>query len=44
VFGPEAFRRWDDQAHGWTIDPGAYDLVIAASAADIRSTVRVEVG
>jgi beta-glucosidase len=44
VFGPEAFRRWDDQAHQWTIDPGAYDLVIAASAVDIRSTVRVEVG
>ncbi|MFP3908203.1 MAG: beta-glucosidase [Acidimicrobiales bacterium] len=42
VFGPEAFRRWDDAAHGWTIDPGHYDLVIAASATDIRSTARVE--
>ena len=42
-FGPDAFRRWDDRAHRWTIDPGAYDLVIAASATDIRSTVRIEV-
>lgn len=41
-FGPEAFRRWDDQAHRWTIDRGNYDLVVAASATDIRSTVRVE--
>ncbi len=44
VFGPEAFRRWDDVAHRWTVDPGAYDLVVAASATDVRSTVRVQVG
>ncbi len=43
-FGPDAFRRWDDVAHAWTVDPGAYDLVVAASAADVRSTVRVTVG
>jgi beta-glucosidase len=43
-FGAEAFRRWDDVDRRWTIDPGAYDLVIAASATDIRSTVRVHVG
>jgi beta-glucosidase len=41
-FGPEAFRRWDDRTHRWTIDPGAYDLVVAASATDVRATVRVE--
>jgi beta-glucosidase len=42
-FGPEAFRRWDDGAGTWTTDPGAYDLVIAASATDIRGTVRVTI-
>ena len=32
------------RAHGWTVDPGDYDLVVAASAGDVRSTVRVSVG
>jgi len=43
-FVPDAFRRWDDVAHAWTVDPGDYDLVVAASATDVRSTVRVTVG
>lgn len=43
TFGPDAFRRWDDQTHRWVIDPGVFDLVIAASATDVRSTLRVEV-
>jgi beta-glucosidase len=42
-FGPQAFRRWDDGAGRWTVDPGAYDLVIAASATDVRRTVRVTI-
>jgi beta-glucosidase len=43
TFGPEAFRRWDDQAGDWTIDLGAYDLHLAASATDIRATVNVTI-
>ena len=43
VFGPDAFRRWDAEAGGWTVDPGDYDLVIAASATDVRSVVRVTI-
>jgi beta-glucosidase len=43
TFGPEAFRRWDVAARTWVVDPGAYDLVLAASAGDVRSAVRVEV-
>jgi beta-glucosidase len=43
TFGPEAFRRWDTTARGWVVDPGDYDLVIAASATDVRSTLRVSV-
>lgn len=43
VFGAEAFRRWDPTAADWVIDPGDYDLVIAASAADERARLRVTV-
>ena len=43
TFDADAFRRWDTTEHRWVVDPGAYDLVVAASAGDIRSTVRVEV-
>ena len=34
--GPHAFRRWDDDASDWTIDPGDYEIVVAASAGDVR--------
>ena len=43
TFGPEAFRRWDVEAADWVVDPGDYDLIIAASAGDVRSTHRVTV-
>lgn len=42
-FRHDDFRRWDPQAGRWVVDGGDYDLVIAASATDIRSTVRVRV-
>jgi beta-glucosidase len=42
-FAPEAFRRWDTGAGAWTVDPGEYDLVIAASATDVRTTIRVTI-
>ncbi len=42
TFPGEAFRRWDAASAGWVIDSGAYDLVIAASATDVRATLRVE--
>ncbi|HVM07245.1 MAG TPA: glycoside hydrolase family 3 C-terminal domain-containing protein [Acidimicrobiales bacterium] len=44
VFRPEHFRRWDVGSKGWVVDPGEYDLVIAASATDVRSTIRVRIG
>ncbi len=43
TFAREAFRRWDTMTGDWVVDPGDYDLVIAASATDIRSTLRVHV-
>jgi beta-glucosidase len=42
-FGPEAFRRWDPASGGWVVEPGEYDLVVAASAADERGRVRITV-
>jgi beta-glucosidase len=42
-FGPEAFRRWDAEGGRWTVDRGEHDLVIAASAADLRCTIRVTI-
>ena len=41
TFTADHFRRWDASARDWVIDAGDYDLVIAASATDIRSTIRV---
>lgn len=35
-----SFARWDTPAGDWVVDPGEYDLVLAASAADVRSTIR----
>ena len=40
---PHAFRRWDDTTHAWVVDPGAYELVIAASATDERARVKLSV-
>ena len=37
-----AFRRWEPGT-GWVVDPGRYDLVVAASAADVRAVLPVEV-
>ena len=38
---PEAFRRWSGE--GWVVDRGAWEVVVAASAADIRARLQVEV-
>lgn len=38
----DAFRRWDERAGGWTVDPGRYELVVAASSRDHRATVPVD--
>jgi beta-glucosidase len=39
-----AFSFWDPARHAWIAEPGAYDLLICASAADIelQATVRLE--
>lgn len=43
TFDATAFRRWDEVADGWTVDPGAYDLVIARSAGDEHARVRITI-
>ena len=35
-----SFARWDVAAHAWVVDPGAYDVVVAASAVDVRHRLR----
>ncbi len=42
--GAAAFHHWDVATNDWHVEPGEYDLVIAASAVDIRHTIRVAVG
>ena len=38
-----SFARWDPATHCWTVDPGQYQLLVAASATDIRSAIAIEV-
>ncbi len=37
-----AFAHYDEAAGHWTVDPGAYDILIGASAVDIKLRGRVE--
>jgi len=37
-----AFARYDEALARWTVDPGPYDLLVGASAVDIRLKGRVE--
>ena len=43
AFDGRAFARWDSAGAEWVVDRGEYDLVIAASATDERSRVRITV-
>ena len=43
TFDDRAFARWDTAGAEWVVDRGDYDLVIAASAADERSRVRITI-
>ncbi len=43
TFAADAFRHWDADVGSWAIDTGTYELVIAASAADVRQTVQVKI-
>lgn len=38
-----SFARWDPETLRWTVDPGIYRLVVAASAVDSRSAIDIEV-
>ena len=39
-----AFSFWDPELGGWNAEPGAYDILVGGSAADIelQATVRLE--
>jgi len=34
---------WDEKTHGFLVEPGAYDVMVGASSADIRLKSQVEV-
>jgi beta-glucosidase len=34
---------WDETTHGFVVDPGAFDVLIGASSADIRLQTRLTV-
>lgn len=40
---PRLLATWDESAHAWRIAPGAYEVMLAASARDIKQTVTVQV-
>ena len=42
-FPRSVFRRWDTATSDWVVDAGEYELVIAASATDIRQRLRVTI-
>jgi beta-glucosidase len=39
-----AFASFDETLGGWTVEPGAYDVLVGASAVDIRLKARVVIG
>jgi beta-glucosidase len=42
-FGADAFHHWDTATNQWIVEPGDYDLVIAASATDEHARLRVTI-
>ncbi len=40
---PRAFAFWDQQAHGWAVEAGAYEIRVGASSRDIRLRGTLEV-
>ncbi len=39
----EKLARWDDDQHAFVVEPGAYELMVGASSADLRATATVNV-
>ena len=40
---PDALKYFDADRHDWVLEPGAFDVLVGASAGDIRSKVRFTV-
>ena len=38
-----SFARWDAGVHDWVVDPGDWEIVVAASARDIRDSAPVSI-
>ena len=42
--GRRAFAHYDESAGDWAVEPGEYDILVGASAVDIRLKARVKIG
>ena len=42
-FAAADMSSWDEAKGGWVLDPGTYNILVGASAADIRANASVEV-
>ena len=40
----EQLAFWDERTHGFVVEPGAYDVMVGASSADIRARREVAIG
>jgi beta-glucosidase len=36
VLDDRSFAFWDPAAHDWVVEPGRFEVLVAASAADVR--------
>jgi beta-glucosidase len=41
---PQAFEYYDPSMHRWVLEPGEFEILVAASAADVRLRATVKVG
>ncbi|MGH9197442.1 MAG: fibronectin type III-like domain-contianing protein, partial [Acidimicrobiia bacterium] len=39
---PRAFAFWDEEAHGWRIEEGEFDLLLASSSRNVRVKTSVK--
>ena len=41
VLDAASYSYWDVDTHGWTSDPGRYEVLVGSSSSDIKSSAEV---
>lgn len=41
ALAPRTFSFWDPRTHAWVTEPGAFEVLVGSSSADIRASLRV---